>query len=555
MKTTGVYQSLKFGYLCSDLVLNFDENRFNTRIQEVHRYLSKHPDIRLQVRLFMYERLAFTTMKVHGPDLLNTAAHYLDMMKRADVLKDEQLLSELYGKYAELCEPTENLYYLLKCIQIREHIGLHYFTDISAQYRQVSTLLYAIADYENSAVYAAKGLTLYKENDKQDYRFLYILTADLAGASYLKINKPDSALYYYRQVGDLIEDCMANPEKYKSSDMNLQMLEIWKGVVKGGIAKAYILQKKYDAAYSLLAQNLASSARYQQWDDMAGALNALAKIDALRQHMPLALSRYRQAYGLALKNTTLSLLITSSGGLAAAFAVQRRYDSAYVYHQRYLQWKTRLDDKVNNSRLDMIKAQVDFEKMQKELLLSQNNVIDQKRIRNFILMAIAFLTVIALLLYNRKQLRMGLQYEKLEKEKQRSVMEMGFAQQQINSLAERVAEKNKLIKQIQSQVLMAGNAEISTALHNMTIITDKDWQKFKSSFEIINPGFLDRLKQKMPGITLGEQRIIVLAKIGFNTKEMAAATGVSSETIRSVSSRMRKKFGFDVNIHDIANDV
>ena len=59
----------------------------------------------------------------------------------------------------------------------------------------------------------------------------------------------------------------------------------------------------------------------------------------------------------------------------------------------------------------------------------------------------------------------------------------------------------------------------------------------------------------MPQITPAEQRIILLAKLGFNNKEMANVTGVSSETIRSVISRMRKKFGLKIDIHTIANEV
>lgn len=336
--------------------------------------------------------------------------------------------------------------------------------------------------------------------------------------------------------------------------MTTQTLQIWKGVVKGGVAKAYMLQKRYEEAYALLLENLKSSTHFKQWDDVADVQNALAEIDKLK-HPSLALSRYVLSYQLALRSTKLSTLVTAAEGASSIFALQKQYDSAYHYHQRYLQWKNQLDDEMNKSRLDVVKAQVDFEKTQEELLKSQNHVINQKRIRNFILLAIVFLTIIILLLYNRKRLHMRLQYEKLEKDKQQSVAEMIDAQRQIDFVLEKVAEKEKLIKQLQHHVMEMGSLEISTELDKMTIFTEKDWQKFKGSFEILHPGLLDRLMQKMPGITSAEQRIILLAKLGFGTKEMAAATGVSSETIRSVISRMRKKFGLEADIHSIAKDV
>ncbi|MES2418162.1 MAG: hypothetical protein V4541_08225 [Bacteroidota bacterium] len=59
----------------------------------------------------------------------------------------------------------------------------------------------------------------------------------------------------------------------------------------------------------------------------------------------------------------------------------------------------------------------------------------------------------------------------------------------------------------------------------------------------------------MPQITQGKQRINLLAKLGLNTKEMANATGVSPETIRSVSSRLRKKLNVNTDLYTIVNEV
>ncbi|WP_161805843.1 hypothetical protein [Pedobacter sp. Hv1] len=551
-KRSDVDQTQKFADLCSELLLNFNERNFNLRVREIQKYLRNNTDERVRIRTFMYERFGY--QKINKPDTLNTAIHYFKMIKLAGPLKDEQLLSELYSKYAALCAPSEKLYYLLKCIGIREHIGLSHFSDISANYYWASELLYSITDYRSSSTYAARCVSLYKEKDKRDFLLHYILAVDLAGASYLKINQPDSAIYYYQHINNLIDDRIANPSRYKSP-MTPQMLEVWRGVVKGGMAKAYMLQKKYAAAYTLLLQNLKSSTHFEQWDDVAGVQNSLAKIDELEQRIPLAISRYLQAYHLASKSSKLAILESSAEGLSTAFATQQQYDSAYIYHKRYLQWKSKLDQNINQSRLDIVKTQVDFEKMEKELLQSQNNLLNQKRIRNSILITIVFLTAIALLLYNRKRLQMSLQNEKLEKEKQISDAGIIYAQQQIDFFIQNIAEKNNLVKQLQTQLTMADNAEVTLALNHFTILTEEDWQKFKVNFETINPRFLYRLKQKMPQITQGEQRVMVLTKLGFSTKEMANATGVSSETIRSVISRMRKKFNLNADIRTIANEI
>lgn len=549
-KVSDVYQSQKFGELAGDLVSNFNEGKFGLLKKDLQKLVKN--DTRIRIRWFMYERFAYQEM--NKPDSLNTSDQYLKMIKQAAPLADDQLLSELYTKYAALCDPSKKLYYLLKAIEIRERIGVRYFTDIPSNYYWASDLLYSITDYKSSAKYGARGLALYKKQDIPNTFFLYILAVDLTGASYLKINEPESAIHYYTKLSNLINNRINNYAKSPPYP-TLETLKIWQGVVNGALGKANLLQQKYNIAYSLLTKGLQSSTHYKQWNDVSGVQNSLAKIDSIRGHNSLALSRYLKAYRLASKSHSMHELVTAAEGASDAFATNNQYDSAYIYHKKYLQWKELQDKKLNQNRLDNIKAQVDFEHMQKILLQSQTNLISQKRIRNSILVAIILLTTIALLLYNRKRLRMSLQNEKIEKARQKSETERIYAQRQINQFIHNIAEKNKLIKQLQTKIVDTNNSEINSALSNFTILTEEDWEKFKDNFETINPNFLYRLRQKMPQTTIGEQRIILLAKLGFNTKEMANATGVSPETIRSVSSRMRKKFNLDTDLHSIANDI
>jgi DNA-binding CsgD family transcriptional regulator len=552
-KRDDVQQTLIFGDICGDMLNSFDEDEFTVQAKTVQKYLQKNDDDRVRIRMFMYERCSY--LKREKPDPFNTAEQYLEMIKLAIPLEDEQLLSELYNKYAAVCTvPSKKMYYILKCIEMRERIGIKYFSDLSGNYYDASYLLYNITDYKSSASYAARSLNMYDEIGIRDYLFQYILVADMAAASYIKINKPDSGLYYYKHIGNLLEDRIANPTKYKSP-MTSETLAIWQGVVKGGIGKAYLLQKKYDAAYSLLLENLKSSTVYQQWNDVAEVQNELAKIDGVQGRIPLAISRYVKAYRLTQESNKLPILIDATEGASSTYAMQKQYDSAYAYHKRYLHWKEIINENISRNRLEVVKAQLGFETLQQELLQSQSSLTTQKYIRNSILIAIACLTIIALLLYNRKHLRMSLHNEKLEREKQQSDAQIANAQQQIDFFMQNIAEKNELIKHLQTKLVAANTAEVNHALSHFTILTEEDWQKFKTSFETINPGFSYRLKQKMPQITRGEQRIVFLAKLGLNTKEMANATGVSSETIRSVSCRMRKKFNLNTDLHIIAEEI
>ncbi len=114
-----------------------------------------------------------------------------------------------------------------------------------------------------------------------------------------------------------------------------------------------------------------------------------------------------------------------------------------------------------------------------------------------------------------------------------------------------------MIETLQARFNAAANDDTNTMLRNFTILTENDWVIFKASFEKANPGFWQRLSNKLPGLTQAEQRIIALMRLGLNTKEMAAATGVSPETIRSVLSRMRKKLNIlsTTELHTIIAEI
>ncbi|MDQ7949072.1 MAG: hypothetical protein REI78_04535 [Pedobacter sp.] len=548
----GVYQTEKFSKACLDLLSNFDPGRYQLQIAILQANRRNRENKRLQIRMFLYERMAY--LRFSKPDPKGSAGHYFNMIKMAGLLGDEQLLSDLYIKYAQVCIPSKKLYYLLKCIEIRKNIGLQYFTDLAAAYYHASELLYQLTDYKSSAKYASRCVSLYRAKEKHDFLFQYILAIDIAASSYLRIQQPIAAIKYYQLIGQLIDDKTRHPDLYQSP-MTPDMLEIWRGVVHGGIGKAYVLQKKYDEGYALLLKNLKSSTTFHQFEDVAEVLNVLAKIDEQRSNYSLALSRYLKAYSYAQKSSNLMPLINSSAGISLNYAKLGQYAQAYSFYQQQIKWRDQLEQQINQNKLENIKAQVDYEKMQKAYQQTKNNLLSQKRVRNSIVIGIIFLAVITILMFNRKRLQLKLQQEKLENEKQRSKAQIDAAQQQIDFITQNVAEKNALIQQLQSQLKLTDHPEIGSMLSHFTILTDEDWKKFKMSFETINPNYLYRLKQKLPQLTQGEQRIILLAKLGFNNKEMANASGVSAETIRSVISRLRKKFNLNIDIRSIANSI
>lgn len=83
------------------------------------------------------------------------------------------------------------------------------------------------------------------------------------------------------------------------------------------------------------------------------------------------------------------------------------------------------------------------------------------------------------------------------------------------------------------------------ALYHQTILTEADWERFKTLFERVRPGFIPRVKHQFSGLTASELRLILLLKMNMQTREMADMLGVSPETIKKSRYRLRKKLGLD----------
>jgi DNA-directed RNA polymerase specialized sigma24 family protein len=153
-----------------------------------------------------------------------------------------------------------------------------------------------------------------------------------------------------------------------------------------------------------------------------------------------------------------------------------------------------------------------------------------------------------LLLYNRNRLKYILRQTQLEKQNQLAESEAELARKNIlyaqNQLAEvvnHISEKNKLIEGLENRLAENEKIDIQEVLRNFTIITGNDWLKFKDYFEKAYPNYWERLNQKLPKLTQSDERLLTLLKLQLGNKEIAAATGISAESVRVSIHRLRKK--------------
>ena len=123
--------------------------------------------------------------------------------------------------------------------------------------------------------------------------------------------------------------------------------------------------------------------------------------------------------------------------------------------------------------------------------------------------------------------------------------EIASAQTQLKMFTENIIEKTNLIEKLEQQIIgrdiSAGQQAIITELTLQTILTEEDWNKFRSLFEKIYPGFFIKLKEKFPDITLAEQRMAALTRLRLTTKQIASILGISVDSVHKTRQRLRQR--------------
>ena len=498
---------------------------------------------RLRIRAYMYQFSGYRFFGIN--DTIRSKIYCLRMLKEAALLGDELLLSDMYILYGGICAPEEEIYYLLKASEIQE---VHMITSefMYANYEKLSLLSYEfMLDYKSSARYAAQSVSIFRHPDLNLHNFILLL--DIAGDSYIKLNMPDSAIYYYQMIRQKIASLKLSPKDF-SPYLSGELVKIWDNIALGGIARAFILKAKYDTAYTLLLQNLRSSVDQGERADASLVQSALAHIDYIRNDLSSAAKRYSLARQWATSSKRDILLSDALEGGSKVFAALGRYDSAYFYQKEYLLLRANLEARKYESKIEMARAQVRNEGIQALVVQTRNEIARQKMWRNIILGGVFLLGVIGVLVYNSIRLKYSLRQTQLEKQKQLAESEAELARRNIvyakNQLAEvvnNISEKNKLIEGLENRLAENEKTDLQEVLRNFTIITGNDWLKFKDYFEKAYPNYWERLRQKLPKLTQSDERLLSLIKLQLGNKEIAAATGISAESVRVSLHRLRKK--------------
>ena len=75
--------------------------------------------------------------------------------------------------------------------------------------------------------------------------------------------------------------------------------------------------------------------------------------------------------------------------------------------------------------------------------------------------------------------------------------------------------------------------------------TNVDWKRFEENFDMVNNGFIERLKERYPWMSKQERKLCVYIKMGLINKEIAPLMNISVRGVEMMRYRLRTKMNLD----------
>ncbi|MEM1123310.1 MAG: sigma factor-like helix-turn-helix DNA-binding protein, partial [Bacteroidota bacterium] len=212
------------------------------------------------------------------------------------------------------------------------------------------------------------------------------------------------------------------------------------------------------------------------------------------------------------------------------------------YHQKSTLLRDSLLGTATQNRIHELEAE---NSKQNEALnqakLKQELVVTQSKLEKLMLSILLIALIIAFVVYS------------FVKKRQNVKRELAQNKANLTNLTQLLVSKNNFIRQLQAEQqkvddhLSTPETATSNNLFDQQILTDKDWQAFKSYFEKSTPGYIQKLRKQHPELSESEERLFLLLKLQLTRKEIAAILGISPESVKKTRSRLRKRLALKIN--------
>jgi tetratricopeptide (TPR) repeat protein len=256
-----------------------------------------------------------------------------------------------------------------------------------------------------------------------------------------------------------------------------------------------------------------------------------------------------EGYGLAMDENSFELIALAAENLSMVYKTRREYDLSLDYYVVFKQYSDSLFNDGNVKKITQLEMQHQFDTKMKEEELKRE-VEDQRRKRESLtyigisvgLLLILVIVMLLLLLEKNKK-------KKLEADRKLLQEKLDHANKELTTYVMYLLRKNEFILSIIEKLKKArldASAEnkkvIAEMISELKSNTDTiSWEEFEVRFQQVHTEFYTNLRNKFPDLSNNEIRLCAFFRLNMTSKEIAAITYQSLNSLKVARYRLRKK--------------
>ena len=474
--------------------------------------------------------IEFSNTMVRLGSIAFSKGNYIDALKYSqqglkvvedagDKVKAAVFYSNLGAIHSSLNNDKKALDYIFKAVEIHKESS-----NFCAEIMALSTigLIYSDkGDFESAQRYLQKGLESIKKCTRISIKIQFYV--DL-GRFDLKINNYNDAIIHLQQA-------LGFANSMPKSE-----------IVPESVYLAYIFEELGNAHYLL--------ANYQD-----------------------AIDYYYQGLKYANNKMNSEAYSNISKGLAKVYEAYNQSDSALYYYKIFKESSDILLNEENVRETTQIELKFEYEKelekQQFEFVLEEEIQKKKSYIRILASTGVSVIIILILLilfLSHRNRLKKSILKRKQAEEVQKNLeKDLEFKDKELLTNAMYLLRKSEFMQSIASNLkdelkkFSQRNQkyvdDIITEIYHNT--SKNDWKEFETRFQLVHTEFYENLLNKVPNLSPNELKLCSFLKLNMSTKDIAALTYQSINSIEVARYRLRKKIGLAsyVNIVEFLNKI
>jgi len=262
---------------------------------------------------------------------------------------------------------------------------------------------------------------------------------------------------------------------------------------------------------------------------------------------------FKMAYKIGILNGQASTITNAAKGISDFWDKQGNSDSALHYYRIYKAYSDSVSNEDNIRKLAYQDARFKYGQQ----LIAEKQKREQeaeKQDRNMLLLVFIIVLLVMLLVVSVLFLKLGRnKVKRIELEQQTLKKELELRNKELATHViyqvknnEFILNVSKKLKNALSIIIPENRPLINEVIKEIEFDSSQDaWKEFEVRFQRVHSGFNRKLATDFPDLSANDLRLSSFLRLNLNTKDIAAITYQSTNSIDVARSRLRQKLGLD----------